>query len=48
MHFALCLQDDAEFTSGKLLSFSPGQQVRPGGIDTLQQKNQNVSETPVS
>ena len=42
------LQDDPEFCSGKLLSFSPGPQVRPGGIDTLQQMNQNVSETAAS
>ncbi|CAM0945615.1 unnamed protein product [Alopecurus aequalis] len=34
----LQLHDDAEFSSGKLLSFSPGPQVRP---DTLQQMNQN-------
>ncbi|XP_051216841.1 uncharacterized protein [Lolium perenne] len=36
----LQLHDDAEFSSGKLLSFSPGQHVRPG-IDTLHQMNQN-------
>lgn len=36
----LQLHDDAEFSSGKLLSFSPGPQVRPG-IDALQQMNQN-------
>uniref|UniRef100_A0ACD5YND7 Uncharacterized protein n=1 Tax=Avena sativa TaxID=4498 RepID=A0ACD5YND7_AVESA len=38
----LQLHDDAEFSSGKLLSFSPGPQVRPGvGVDTLHQMNQN-------
>uniref|UniRef100_A0ACD5ZBW9 Uncharacterized protein n=1 Tax=Avena sativa TaxID=4498 RepID=A0ACD5ZBW9_AVESA len=38
----LQLHDDAEFSSGKLLSFSPGPQARPGvGVDTLHQMNQN-------
>lgn len=40
--YVLCLQDDVEFRTGKLVSFAPGQQVTPR-IDSLQINQVRIS-----